>query len=96
MFNIVYGEDSSYYEMTDEEKELAEGQLEKLPVAYQMMLAIVERGVGETYASYNLKYKSDEYLMIKETARLLQKFGMMLTEDEEKLIDGTHDAYHND
>lgn len=91
---IFYGEDKSYYVMNDEEKELIEKMLENIPCEHEVLLLMTEKNLDRSNVySYYLTYSKETANKVSTLVKILKKFGMQLTEDEEKFLDGSHEAF---
>ncbi|MCR5835991.1 MAG: ParB/RepB/Spo0J family partition protein [Lachnospiraceae bacterium] len=91
--NLVYGEDKNYWNLTDEEKENLVEIINGYPVPYQMLLAMYDGcDFGEAH-NYNNEFDNERAKKANAIVNILKMFGFSLTKEEERYLDGTHEAY---
>lgn len=83
------------YQSTQEEKDEAKRQAESLSIIHQM-LTIMHYGmeyIGEIVA-YDGTYKSKTGQTLRKGYKILERYGWSFdTDEEEKILDGTHELY---
>lgn len=90
IYNVLWGKNG--YELKTEERETAREQIRKMPVLQQMLCQTVKNIDGDLI-EYSGKYNSDRGNQIKAYLNVLKKWGFTLTDEQEKLINGTHELY---
>ena len=84
----------SEYECTPEEKDEAKKKVEELSVIHQMLIAL-HNSIGSVgdIADWNGVYKEEVGIKLKKGYAVLEKYGWSFEEEDEKLINGTHELY---
>lgn len=97
IWSLIYGEYKSRWSMTDEEKERIDSVADTYPMAYQLLLFINDdTQIYEDIYGYNTEYKKEAAEKRKRLINLLERFGFSVTDEEESLLDGTHEAYRKE
>nr|DAF33441.1 MAG TPA: chromosome partitioning protein [Caudoviricetes sp.] len=89
---LVFTDKKDTWAMTEEDIRMAAEKLEKSETAYQMLASLYYTNVSDIYTYYG-KYNEENAKTMKKITDLLEMFGFALTEDEEKMLDGTHELY---
>ncbi len=82
------------YECKPEEKAEAGGKVKKLSVLPQMMiiLSCCLETTGEVY-DWQLHYDGERCQKIRRAYAILERYGWSYTEEEKRILDGTHEFY---
>lgn len=88
--NVLRGKNE--YELTGEEREAVKEEIHRMPVIHQMLCQITGN-IGGELADYNGKYVTDRGRKHKAQLDILKKWGFTLTDEQERLVDGTHILY---
>lgn len=84
----------SDYECSPKEKEEAGSRIQGLDSFHQMMVMLSRciEDVGDVY-DYQLHYIAEKSGKIKRAYAVLERYGWSFTEEEEKILDGSHELY---
>lgn len=93
MHNFITGK--TYWECTQEEKEVANKKVENSSCLHQMLMQLnyaMENNVGDIYDYYGMFNKEKGDLLLKVYG-ILERYGWSFEGDEEQLLNGTHELY---
>ena len=91
---MFYGDDTGFYNMKDKDLELIETRLKDIPIEHQILLIITKDELKrEDIYSYYLSYQKRTATKVKELVKILNKFGLVISEEEDKLLNGSHEAF---
>lgn len=82
------------YECTPEERAEANSKIERLSMEFQMMISMsyALENVGDVY-DYQMHHNAEKCGKIKSAYAVLERYGWSFTEEENKILDGTHEFY---
>ena len=85
------------WECNDEEKEEANEKIQKLSIMEQMLILLHVRMSEKEPWDYILRYDKEDGGILLECYRVFKMFGWFFdTEQEEQVLDGTHQYYRKD
>lgn len=94
---IKFFTEKNDWECNDEEKAEANEKIQKLSIMEQMLILLHMRMRGEEPWDYNLRYDKEDGGILLECYRVFKMFGWFFdTEQEEQVLDGTHEYYRKD
>ena len=85
--------DKPSWEQTPEEKDEAQKSRESLSIIHQMLVLMSQAMAGKDIYDYNGRYYSEVGAKLKKAYGILKKYGWSFEDDEEQLLDGTHELY---
>lgn len=89
---VTWNKDRSWWSLSSEEKQAEELKLKEYPMAYQMLIAAYLESFYDVFG-YDLNYKKEDAKLVIMLVNILEKFGFSINEEEQQLIEGTHEAY---
>lgn len=86
--------DKSDYDCTQEEKTEADSKVNQLNVLFQMLISLnyAMDNIGDIY-DYSGSINSDRAEKLKKAYDILTRYGWTFEDEEQKLLDGTHELY---
>lgn len=87
--------DKSDYECTQEEKDNANDKINKCSFLQQMLLILeyaMDNNIGDI-VGYRGEFNESIAAKYKKAYAILERYGWMFEDDEEQLLDGTHELY---
>lgn len=85
-------ENKEWWRLEKEQKNQLQQEFESLPVAYQMLVAARSNKIPDVYSHY-LNYQKDPGDRVQILVDILTMFGFSVTDEEQQLINGTHELY---
>lgn len=90
---LYYTNEKQYYNCTEEEKQEANEWVNSLSTIHQMLVILYRSLAGKEFYTYTGKYNQSLVNIVREGYRPLEKYGWFFTEEEQQLLDGTHELY---
>ncbi len=90
IYILMSDTDKSWYSMTEEAKKELKEKFEKYSLEYQMLAVINIERIPDMY-SYHLSYQESAAQRVKILVDILIRFGFSVTNEEQQLINGTHE-----
>lgn len=85
-------EERNWWCLSEEEVEAYRGKFEENHIAYQMLIVASLKRIPDLY-SYDLSYQKEGGKRVQLLIEILSLFGFSITEEEQKLLDGTLEQY---
>lgn len=85
--------DKPSWEQTEEEKEEGQKLTKSLSIIHQMLVLMSMGMIGKDIYDYNGRYYSEVGDKLKKAYSILKRYGWTFEDDEEQLIDGTHELF---
>lgn len=88
--NVLTGKND--YQLTSDERTTVREEIDRMSVMHQM-LCQVAGNIGRDLIQYSGEYYAENGREVKACMEILKKWGFSMTEEQEKIVDGTHELY---
>jgi ParB family chromosome partitioning protein len=94
MAKFLLNTKKSWFDVPEEERTKAIGELENVSTLHQLMIAAYSTTSDLVYTDYENRYKQETGEAVKAITKALAEYGFSYSEDEhEKVLNGTHECY---
>lgn len=85
-------EEKNWWCLSEEETNAYREKFEENPIAYQMLIVASLERIPDLY-SHDLSYQKEKGKRVQLLIEILEMFGFSITEEEQRLLDGTLEQY---
>ena len=94
---ITYLADNYYYTLEEEQKESFRQKIREMPIHHRILLPLASKAdIFEEIMDYYNRYDDECATKLKGIFDIFSLWGWQLTEEEEKLLDGTSELFEKD